>query len=280
MQKLTKINGVLLEGCVWDEKEKILYFIDIECRKIYAVHSEGRGMECMELPEYVGCVVLEEAGTLVAALVDGLYRIDFQKRRIKKIMDINLPEGIRFNDGKCDLEGRLWVGSMAIKQDDNAVEAGSLYCIQNEKILAEYKGYTIPNGLDWEKEQNFFYHVDTALKRVERYRIGEENRFLHRTTVVDLEEEEGSPDGMCMDSEGNLWIAMWGGGEVIGVNPEHGTIISRISVPDRNPSCCTFGGMDMKQLFITTARDEDGNGGEVYVQEMDVKGVKVNRYGH
>lgn len=278
MEILTKISGKLVEGCVWDEKRNILYFIDIECRKIYALEPESKELEQIELPEYVGCILLEERGTVVAALTDGLYRVDFCTKSVKKIMDIDLPQGIRFNDGKCDPAGRLWVGTMAITQDTGALGAGELLCIQKEKIMSRYKEYTIPNGLAWDKERPYFYHVDTSLKRIERYKIEKGCNLVQRKTVIDLHDEKGSPDGMCMDCEGNLWAAMWGGGQIIGVNSRSGEIIGRIEVPDIYPSCCTFGGADMDRLFITTARDEEGKGGEVYVQKMDVKGVRAERY--
>lgn len=279
MNKMTKIEGLLLEGCVWEECQRLLYFLDIECRKIYCLNPFSNKLECMEMPNYISCIVPDKQGNLIAALPEGLYQINFQKRMSKRIFTESLPEGIRYNDGKCDADGRLWIGSMAICQDEAAKGVGVLYCIENEKIVREYSGYSIPNGLAWGDDNLFFYHVDTPTKKVDRYKIKKGILLEEKTTAVSLYEEEGSPDGMCMDREGNLWIAMWGGSKVICADPRTGKTLEEISVPDKNVSCCTFGGPELNQLYITTAKDEDGNGGELYMQEMKVKGVTVNRYG-
>lgn len=279
IEKLTNLKGKLLEGCVWDEKRNLLFFVDIECRKIYCMNPKNTSLEQMEMPDYVSCIVLEKTGELAAALPDGLYRVDFQKRTYRKLMCSTLEEGVRFNDGKCDAAGRLWIGSMAIVQDEHAENAGALYCVEQENIVETYPDYTIPNGLAWNEEKLWFYHIDTPTKKVDRYEVVDGIRLESRCTAVDLSKEEGSPDGMCMDENGNLWIAMWGGSKVICASPESGEILETIEVPDKNVSCCTFGGEHMNQLYITTARDEEGKGGEVYRKEMKMRGVTANRYG-
>lgn len=279
MEKLTNIHGRLPEGCVWDDKREKVYFTDIECRKIYCLKPETKALQVMEMKDYVGCIVLEPEGTLIAALPDGLYRTDFFRRKAEKIMESCLPEGIRYNDGKCGPDGSFWIGSMAVCQDEQASHAGALFCIEKEQIKVIYSGFTIPNGLAWSKEQPYFYHIDTPTKKVDRYRITEKKQLSEKTTVLDLGRETGSPDGMCIDSRGNLWIAMWGGSKVICADPGTGEILEEVPVPDRYVSCCSFGGRDMDQLFITTARAEDGSGGELYVQKVKVKGVKAGRYG-
>lgn len=279
MKKITDIRGELLEGCIWDQESQTLYFIDIEGKKIYALWESGKELEKIDVPEPVGCIVLEKEGTLIAALSDGLYRIDFQQKTADKVMGRILENGIRFNDGKCDDRGRLWVGSMAVCQDENAYGKGALYCIQEESVIQMYCGYTIPNGMDFERQRGYFYHIDTEEEKVERYVMGQNGELACRTVVIDLQRERGRPDGMCMDAEGNLWIAMWGGGQVICIDPYKGKVIERIQTPDICPSCCVFGGKDMDELFITTARDDEGKGGEVYMKKMSVKGRRSNHYG-
>lgn len=278
MEKITNIKGNLLEGCVWDEYSEKLYFVDILCRKIYILDALDNHPDEIDLPDYVGCIVPDQCGNLIAALPDGLYRVDTRKKTKEKIMDEALPEGLRYNDGKCDPSGRLWAGSMAICQESAEKGAGSLYCIENETVIRAYPGYSIPNGLAWDEKKSLFYHIDTPEKRVDRYRIGENAELKDRATAIDLRQEEGSPDGMCIDAEGNLWIAMWGGNKVICADPGSGKILEEIPVPDALVSCCTFGGKDLDILYVTTARDGEGDGGHLYMQKMNVKGVTVNRY--
>lgn len=279
MEKLTNIKGRLLEGCIWDEREQKLFFVDIECRKIHCFCFQTNTLSYIDMPGMPGCIVLEEAGTLIAALPDGLYRVSFLHHSYKRIMKTELPEGIRFNDGKCDADGNLWVGSMAITQDERARGAGALYCIKKDQRRKIYKGYSIPNGLAWDRTGTYFYHIDTPEKRVDRYFVTEGAVLSDKETAIDLSQEEGSPDGMCMDSHGRLWIAMWGGNKVVCADTLTGEVTEELQVPDKNVSCCTFGGPQMDILFVTTAQDEAGNGGEVYMHQMKEKGVEAERYG-
>lgn len=279
MKKLTNLNGCLLEGCVWDEQRGQIFFVDIECRKIYSICLKNNKTEEMSMHERVGCIVLRQEGTLIAALADGLYSVDFDKKRYEKIMESGLEKRIRYNDGKCDSRGRLWVGSMAAVQDEHAQGAGALYCIEKEQIRQCYPDFTIPNGLAWDENAGYFYHIDTPTKKVDRYCLTDGGEIRDRETVIDLNGQMGSPDGMCIDEQGNLWIAMWGGGKVICADPRTGNILEELPVGDWNVSCCTFGGDRLDRLFITTARDETGNGGELYMAQMKTKGVTANRYG-
>ncbi|MGN0355280.1 MAG: SMP-30/gluconolactonase/LRE family protein [Muricoprocola sp.] len=279
MDKLTNLKGRLLEGCIWDEKKQQLYFADIECRKIYCYQPDCKSISDMEMKSYVSCVVLKEDGTLLAALPDGLYHVDFEKKTAERVMNSALPEGIRYNDGKCAPDGSLWIGSMSVKQDENAAHAGALFCIKKEQIQTIYSGFTIPNGLAWEREEPYFYHVDTPTGNVYSYRITENGYLTEKKVAVDLQKEKGSPDGMCMDSQGKLWIAMWGGYQVICADPKTGEVLEHLPVEAENVSCCCFGGSNLDELYITTAQNEAGNGGELFVQKMNVTGGKVYRYG-
>ncbi len=279
MEQLAKISGRLLEGPVWDSQKQVLYFVDIEDKKIYRYVPKSEIVKKLDLHSYVGCLVLETTGKLIAAMADGLYRIDFEQHMYQKVMDSPFNQGIRFNDGKCDRYGNLWVGTMAIDQSLNAKEAGSLYCIRNNLIIEAYTGYTIPNGLSWNQEGTRFYHIDTPTKKVDEYEVEEETVIKNRSTRIDLSNEQGSPDGMCQDEDGNFWIAMWGGSKVICCHGMTGKVLEEILVPDKNVSCCTFGGENLDTLYITTAKDNEGNGGRVYTQTMKVRGREVYRYG-
>lgn len=279
MKKVTNISGDLLEGPVWDTKNQVLYFVDIEDKKIYRYVPKSETIDILCLHDRVSCLVLEPSGTLIAAVTDGLYQIDFNKKKSQKIMDSPFHSELRYNDGKCDQYGNFWVGTMAIDQTHNAEAAGSLYCICENQIVKEYKGYTIPNGLSWSREENKFYHIDTSKRTVDEYQVENEFILKNRSPFIDLGKESGKPDGMCQDEEGNFWIAMWGGSKVICCHKATGEILEEIQILDKNVSSCTFGGEHLDTLYITTAKDEDGNGGSVYAQPMKLRGREVFRYG-
>lgn len=302
------------EGCVWDRQSGRLYFVDIEGCKIYGFCP---GRETEEIWEFdtddmVGCLVPCEDG-IVAAVGHRLIRItDVGKgNRADVLMELPLPDYVRFNDGKCDARGRFWVGTMAVSQEHpKAKGCGSLYCIEEDRVLAEYAGYTIPNGMAWDGED--FYHIDTSKGAIEKYRMGAAGRLFARCMVVDVASSigrpagvsigaegrpvgvrvgvegrpsdvsigsEGMPDGMCIDSEGKLWTAMWGGGKVNCYDPATGQKLTEIAVPADNVSCVAFGDEDLKTLYITTAMNEKGLGGQLYAVRLPVAGVEPYRYG-
>lgn len=271
-------NCILAEGCVWNRNEDALYFVDIEGCKVYRWKPGEEQAGVIWTNQRVGCLVFHRDGGIVTAESSRLIHRNKADKTV--LLDQHLPGYLRYNDGKCDRSGNLWVGTMAVSQDHPAARnGGSLYCIKNGKVAAAYSGYTIPNGMAWNRDGSVFYHIDTALQRVDAYDVEDGTGLVNRRTVITVPEEEGSPDGMCMDSEGNLWIAMWGGGRVNGYHLPTGKKTEEIRVPDKYVSCCCFGGGDGKELYITTARDEDGKGGQIYQTRMDTCGAEVYEYG-
>ena len=280
MQKALTPPLTLAEGGVWDEKTLQLYFVDIEGYRVYRYDSRTYRLDTIDTKDYVGFIVLDQEGQVIAGIRDKLVKINFQTGVLKTLLDLELPDYLRFNDGKCDPQGNLWVGTMAIKQDDvRAKGGGSLYCIKQNAVLRQYTGYTIPNGLAWDAEGTCFYHIDTPTHCIDAYDVVGEGCLANRRTVIKVGEEEGSPDGMCRDDAGNLWVAMWGGHQVICYNPKNGEKLEVIKVPDTNVSCPTFGGEKLQTLFITTAKDEKGMGGYLYTHPMRQSGTKAHRYG-
>ncbi len=278
MTQITDIKGSLLEGCLWDPAEEQLYFIDIEEKRIYRYKPADRALDFIPVHDYIGCIVPSGRKTLVAAIRDGLYEVSFETKKLEKIMESPLGPDLRFNDGKCDPYGNFWLGSMLIHQDRfEKKDQGSLYCIRDNQILEDYRPYTIPNGLAWDEKLDVFYHIDTPKRRVDAYKVVDQSRIVERSLCLDLAEETGSPDGMCIDIEGNLWIAMWGGAKVLCYNPKSQEKLEVITVPRENVSCCTFGGEKQNLLYLTTAADGEQKG-EVFVTETHTQGGLVYPY--
>lgn len=274
------------EGCIWDEKRKRLYFVDILGKKIHCYEPNLNCISSMEVTDLVGTIVLYEDGSLLAMEKDKFFKIDFDTKKEKLLYQLKVEDGLRFNDGKCDFNGRIWVGTMAIDQDKpNAKKGGSLYCFEEKgsnsrnPILqkSSLPGYTIPNGLAWSSDCKKFYHIDTPEHAIDCYDILENGEITNRSILISMHDVEGSPDGMTIDSEGNLWVAMWGGNKVICYEVQTGKILEEIQLPERFVTCCTFGGDDMQTLFITTAKNGQSEGGNLYSVHLKKKGLAPNR---
>lgn len=278
-----RADCVLGEGCAWSSTEHSLYYTDIERCLVFRLKLGGDGMPEREtrFPQQArtGCFVFHRKGGFVAAATDRLVwnRPDGAQ---EILLRQELPGPLRYNDGKCDRYGNLWVGTMAIDQGwPGAKGGGSLYCVRNGQVAAEYPGYTIPNGLDWNEDGSVLYHIDTSRRRVDAWTVTDQVGLSNRRTAVAIPEEEGSPDGMCMDERGNLWIALWGGGKAICCDPATGRRLEEVLVPEPYVSCCCFGGADGRDLFLTTAQDKNGAGGQLYQARAGVRGAKRYLYG-
>ncbi len=275
-------KAVLGEGPVWDGCGKRLFYVDIEGKQVRRYDFQTGELKMAKTAKMPGCLVPSCKGGWITAQEDRLIRMDDDLNFAEEAGRLEQPGYLRFNDGKCDGKGRLWVGTMAADQNiPQAPKAGTLYCMEEGKEpLPMAEGITIPNGMAWTEDNSCFYHVDTAEGCVRGYAFDlETGKLGERRTVIRIDAKDGSPDGMCMDAEGKLWIALWGGGRVIRVDPATGEWMAEVSVPASRVSCCTFGGPELNELIITTAMDENGNGGEVFIAETDVKGVPAFRYG-
>lgn len=274
---LITANLTLSEGPVWSQELQALLFVDIECCQIY--FYKDNCLRAIQMPDMVGCIVPIKNHLIAAAVRNRIYKIDLVTEKRDLILSFPVPPYLRFNDGKCDAQGRLWVGMMAADQSDPQAEnGGSLYCVEQGKITAQYNQFTIPNGLAWNADGTVFYHIDTPTRKIDAYDVENGCLLKNKRTIASFDDGNGMPDGMCIDANGRLWVALWGGYGVVCIDPATGKQVTRIDLPDKNVSCCTFGGDQMNTLFITTAKDENGNGGSLWSLQTDVKGTAPNAY--
>jgi sugar lactone lactonase YvrE len=286
-------RALLGEGPCWDERKGLLYWIDGLGRKVHVFDPKtGQDRSC-SLEHAVGCIVMREGGGALLSLDDGIYSFDtetFETRRL-----VNPEEGItgnRFNDGKADSRGRMWFGSMSLaanEGDGNVPASGSLYCMETDlgvrKVLG---GVTISNGLGWSPDDRVMYYIDSPTRRVDAFDFDPESGTIrNRRTVVRISESGVMPDGMCVDGEGMLWVAQWGGSGVSRWNPATGAMIEFVRVPALNVTCCAFGGPDLDELYITTSTigSDEGSGssesrpGALYRTRPGVRGLPAHRFG-
>lgn len=242
------------EGPCWNEREQRLYWVDITAKVIH-VYDPSRGEDRkIQMDHYVGAVVARKSGGVVLAMGHGFYHMDEATRKIAKLaaIDTNAPE-IRFNDGKVDPAGRFWAGTMDM---DGKVGAGSLYCLDTDcTVRRMLTGVTISNGLAWSADHRNMYYIDTHTRQVCRFDYDKDSGMIaNRQVVVQVPEQDGFPDGMTIDAEGMLWVAQWGGSRVVRYRPDTGEELERIQLPVTQASSCAFGGKELDELWITTAR--------------------------
>lgn len=272
---------------VWDDKKELLYWIDGMGKKIHQYNPKDNKDKYIDTNQFIGCIGLTTDGGLITAMHQGIYLIDFNSGKSKKLFD---PEKDnrenRFNDGKCDPEGRFWAGTMYY--DGSKEKKGSLYRIEgSEKIKRVVKGVSISNGIAWGKNNSVMYFIDSPTRKVEEYKYDRySGNISWKRTAVQIPKGEGIPDGMTIDEEGMLWIAQWGGYKVSRWDPDNSKKIEEIKVPVKNVSSCTFGGIDLQTLYITTARIDTSKenlskneySGGLFKYKTDVKGKKPNRF--
>ncbi|CJH72132.1 Gluconolactonase [Streptococcus pneumoniae] len=185
---------------------------------------------------------------------NGFYSINVNTEKLTHIFDPepHLIEN-RFNDGKCDPAGRFWAGST----DTYGMNAaGSLYCLHhNLSVEKKVSHVNTSNGIAWSPDHTYFYFIDTPTKKVVRYQYNIRTGDIHNPSdVINFSENDGLPDGMTIDEEGCLWIAHWGGSKITRWNPFTGEQILSIPIPALYVTSCTFGGPNLTDLYVTTAR--------------------------
>lgn len=249
-------DAMLAEGSIWHPTEQKLYWIDIEHGELHRYDPEKDYDEMLKLPQRIGTVVPIRSGGMLGGLEDQIAKIDMDSGSIEKLVDLEKDRpGTRCNDGKCDPAGRFWVGTMGLNAEEHA---GALYRIdgdgQVDKILDQL---TIPNGLIWLHDHKTFYHIDSPEGNVKAYDYDiDSGSISNPRTVINIPDEWGLPDGMTIDEEGMLWIAVFGGSMVGRWNPEDGQLIQKVTLPVPDITSCAFGGPELDILYITTAQHE------------------------
>lgn len=211
------------------------------------------GFDTLELPERIGFAVPAVDGTWRIGLQSGIYAFNPADGALEQLHnpEPDRPDN-RFNDGKCDPQGRLWAGTMSTCGQK---ETGALYLFRNGACDRMVAPVTVSNGLAWDMSRNAFYYIDSPTRKVAVYDYNPESGDISNPrTLWSVPEGWGFPDGMTIDTDGNLWVAFYGGHGVACVDPQSGTVVGKVEVPAPNVTSCTFGGHDLDILYMTTAR--------------------------
>ncbi len=280
---------ILGESPMWHKERNSIWWVDIEVGKFFECELGTKKINSWQVPQRLSLLAqsIKNNNTLLLAVADGLLKFSIDKNEFERILFLEETLLInRTNDGGCDANGRLWLGTMDI---NCAAGAGKLYCIENDlQVKEKIRPTDISNGLCWSLEQDRFYYIDSATYKVQSYFFNINTaEIIFEKMIVEIPKDLGMPDGMTIDEEGMLWIAIWGGFTVNRYNPANGELLECIDLPVPNVTSCAFGGSNMNQLFITTAMvdlsdaeiDKYPLSGSVFVATTAVKGVAKNKCG-
>ena len=273
----------LAEGPWWHATWNSFLWVDIEGGHLYRYNLSDGQVTTWDFPHRLTLVIEASAEKLLLALDAKIALFDPKTESLEWLLDLH-PEdpSMRCNDGACDPQGRLWVGTMSLEMTEGAA---SLYRIgKDRKPHQVISSVTISNGLCWSLDGKMMYYIDSPTQKVQAFDFDPiTGEITFKKDVILVPEELGTPDGMCMDENGLLWVGHYGGSGVYCWNPETGKVVDKIEVPAPNVTSCAFGGPDGKQLLITTAREnmtaeklsEFPQSGSVFSAGMPVKGAPV-----
>jgi sugar lactone lactonase YvrE len=232
----------------------------------------------------VGSAGLRRGGGLVLAVEDGFALLDKDWQRVAQAVVEHPGPRARFNEGKCDPAGRFLAGTMAY---DLTPGAGSLYRLDPDLTVTKLlDGVTISNGLTWSADGTTMYYIDSPTQGVDAFDYDPgTGRLANRRRIVDIPAAAGLPDGMTIDAEGCLWVALYGGAAVHRYTPK-GRLDTTLSFPVTNITCPVFGGPRFGLLYVTSARDglderqlaAQPHAGAVFTADVGAQGLPGLRF--
>lgn len=284
MTRATQVTEVCTfhgEGAFWDEAAQRVLLVDMLAGAVVELGADLRP----ERHEYGGiaAVIRRRArGGFVLAVERGFRFLDDDLRPTGEEIAVFDDPTIRMNEGGVDPQGRLHVGTMAY---DTAEGRGTVYRLDADRtVTPSLPGVTISNGLQWSADGGTAFYVDTPTDHVWRFRYDQEDGTFHdREPFADLSGVDGHPDGMTIDEDGGLWVAMYGGWAVRRFDAD-GTPSEVVELPTRDVTCPAFGGPDRSTLYITTSREGWGDehaepeAGAVFALETSARGATQHRY--
>jgi sugar lactone lactonase YvrE len=269
------VGAVLGEGPVWVERDRALWFTDIKGRKVHRFDPAAGTGRSWDSPEQIGFVLPAGSGGFVAGLQSGLHRFDEQDGSFSPLaaVETDQPDN-RLNDGTVDAAGRLWFGTM---NDAETGPTGSFYRYQAGEVIATgISGIPITNGPAVSPDGRILYVVDTLARTIRACDIASDGSLGSLRPFAEIARGEGNPDGPMVDSEGCVWIALYGGSEARRYSPG-GELLRRVRFPVSNITKIAFGGEDLRTAFATTARHllkaPQDQAGDLFAFRVEVPGL-------
>ena len=245
-------RALLGEGPLWSPRDNALYWVDILTPAVHCHHAaDGTNTE-IQLGAMASVAIPMASGGLLLATPGGLMRFDTAVQRMTLLAHPEAERrGNRYNDGKCDRRGRLWISSMDM---GTAANRGNLFRVEADGAWEKMdSGFTVPNGLGWSPDSTRMYFTDTFRRTIYVYDFDLlAGTISNRRPLITFSEADGKPDGLTVDAEGCLWVAAWDAWHVARFAPD-GRALQRIRMPVARPTSCCFGGASLETLFVTSA---------------------------
>jgi sugar lactone lactonase YvrE len=266
------------EGPVWSERWGGLRWVDMLAGDVLFLAADGT-IDRRHVGNVAAALRPRRQGGAVIGVERG-FALEDADGTIRHLGELWTDTHVRMNDGGCDPDGRFYCGSMAYDQRPGA---GALYRLDPDySVHVVLENVTISNGLEWSPDGSRAYYNDTPTQRIDVFDYDGESGLTGRRQFAEIPAEAGGPDGLTVDEEGGVWVALYGGGAVRRYNPE-GVLDEVIEVPAEQVTACTFGGSDLDQLFITTSREGLGGGddplaGSVFRSAVGVASLPVREF--
>jgi xylono-1,5-lactonase len=247
-----ELEAELGEGPAWVERDQALWFVDIKKHQVHRYDPTTRAKRSWSAPEQVGFILPAEGGGFIAGLQSGLYRFDEKSGAFNLIIEVepDKPDN-RLNDGVVDPAGRLWFGTM---DNNEKAKTGAFYCFAEGRLKPTgIDRIEITNGPAVSPDGKLLYLVDTLARTIDVADIRDDGTLGERRPFVRIDPNHGHPDGPTIDSNGYLWISLYGGWETRRYAP-NGELVERKRFPVANITKIAFGGEQLRTAFATTAR--------------------------
>jgi sugar lactone lactonase YvrE len=266
------------EGPVWSQSWGGLRWVDMLEGDVLSLADDG-AIERRHVGTIAAALRPRSRGGAVIGVERG-FALEGADGTLTHLDELWTNDSVRMNEGGCDPDGRFYCGSTAYDQQPGAA---SLYRLDADlSVRVVLKGVTVSNGLEWSPDGSRAYYNDTATYQISVFDYDTDAGLTNRRVFVDLSDEEKRPDGLTVDEQGGVWVALSNGGAVRRYTPD-GALDEVVEVPARKVTACTFGGPDLDQLFITTSREDlelgdDPLAGSLFRAAVGVSGLPVREF--
>ncbi|MDD2522181.1 MAG: SMP-30/gluconolactonase/LRE family protein [Anaerolineaceae bacterium] len=274
---LVQSHDTLGESPLWDHRRNALFWVDIDNGLIHSLEPATDKYSTWSVGEKLGCIAMHAHSGFILATESGLSYWNPESNQRNQFLPVKHSHSENlFNDGKVDPLGRFWIGTKGPSGTSN------LWILQDNQLQVKLSGLSISNGLDWSADGRYFYHTDSGDNTIYRYEIDFKSAELSNR-IEFFKPEIGTPDGLTIDGDGNIWTAIWDGWQVLQLSSA-GEILTEVKMPVQRPTSVSFGGQGLRTLFITTAseglspqeRREQPYAGDLFVIQPGVKGIIAN----